>query len=91
MYAYNQFCTRVPCLRATTYNAIVRTTVVEGCFVIVYAVLLFQMRERLFKKSKDDNDKLTRLQAQLKNIEADSEQQRRVSVSLLHLTSLRIW
>ena len=36
------------------------------------------MRERLFKKSKEDNDKLTRLQAQLKTIEADNEQQRRV-------------
>ena len=37
-----------------------------------------EMRERLFKKSKEDNDKLTRLQAQLKTIEADNEQQRRV-------------
>ncbi len=39
-----------------------------------------EMRERLFKKSKEDNDKLTRLQAALKAIEADNEAQRRVRV-----------
>ena len=38
-----------------------------------------EMRERLFKKSKEDNDKLTRLQAVMKATEADNEQQRRVS------------